>query len=499
MYWGQPGTSSPRLWRITDCNFDGCSRYSVGVEQGWEYGWINSNHMTNCDTEIAFIATADVNSNAIDIVGNVLLHTSVTVRHALRIEGAATAFITRLVCAQNVIVGGFATTQRVEWGVLNGNVQTSGDFASTDAAWRIFGAVTQCVFTDNLIERTSGASVGPCLTMEKSTDSPTQVRIGDNFFLNDVVGAGFIKVVDCIRYSIGDNLCRSADADVSTMYGIDIQAVTVALTDCLVGPGNQLTAAANSMAAAIHVLANGANVTDISIVGNQGDNCDYGLAREIGGGGGTSSSGQLLWGNNNFDDSAVGDVHSIGLSTAYRVGFNASTFGANLFTGSGSPEGVVTARAPSLYLNAAGGQGTTFYYKESGTGNTGWIGVGGDPIVFGTGDTTVAATAVYFAPGWQATATATELQITMTRPGTIRNLRVFGITAGVTGETNTYTVRKNGVDTTVTTTLLNTATGAASDTTHSFTVVAGDLISISCTKTGVVVGGGALTAVIELA
>lgn len=42
------------------------------------------------------------------------------------------------------------------------------------------------------------------------------------------------------------------------------------------------------------------------------------------------------------------------------------------YRGAGSPEGVVTAPPGSIYQNTNGGQGTTVYYKASGTGNTGW-------------------------------------------------------------------------------------------------------------------------------
>jgi hypothetical protein len=44
------------------------------------------------------------------------------------------------------------------------------------------------------------------------------------------------------------------------------------------------------------------------------------------------------------------------------------------FVGSGSPEGVLTASPGSTYRNSSGGAGTSFYVKESGTGNTGWVG-----------------------------------------------------------------------------------------------------------------------------
>lgn len=42
-------------------------------------------------------------------------------------------------------------------------------------------------------------------------------------------------------------------------------------------------------------------------------------------------------------------------------------------TGTGSPEGVVTASVGSMYTDVAGGAGTTLYVKESGSGNTGWV------------------------------------------------------------------------------------------------------------------------------
>lgn len=42
-------------------------------------------------------------------------------------------------------------------------------------------------------------------------------------------------------------------------------------------------------------------------------------------------------------------------------------------SGTGTPEGVVTANVGSIYLRTDGGTSTTLYVKESGTGNTGWV------------------------------------------------------------------------------------------------------------------------------
>jgi hypothetical protein len=44
-------------------------------------------------------------------------------------------------------------------------------------------------------------------------------------------------------------------------------------------------------------------------------------------------------------------------------------------SGTGSPEGVVTASVGRLFLRTDGAAGTTLYTKESGAGNTGWVAV----------------------------------------------------------------------------------------------------------------------------
>lgn len=59
-------------------------------------------------------------------------------------------------------------------------------------------------------------------------------------------------------------------------------------------------------------------------------------------------------------------------SATYSVKFMfTATVGA--FYGSGSPEGVLTAGIGSTYQRTDGGANTSFYVKESGTGNTGWV------------------------------------------------------------------------------------------------------------------------------
>lgn len=50
------------------------------------------------------------------------------------------------------------------------------------------------------------------------------------------------------------------------------------------------------------------------------------------------------------------------------------SIGPTIWAGSGSPESVVTAGVGSLFLRLDGGAGTSLYVKQSGSGNTGWVG-----------------------------------------------------------------------------------------------------------------------------
>ena len=59
------------------------------------------------------------------------------------------------------------------------------------------------------------------------------------------------------------------------------------------------------------------------------------------------------------------------VSTKYTLG----STGVTTTTGTGSPEGVVTAPIGSTYINTTGTAGTIKYGKKSGTGNTGWVAI----------------------------------------------------------------------------------------------------------------------------
>ena len=93
------------------------------------------------------------------------------------------------------------------------------------------------------------------------------------------------------------------------------------------------------------------------------------LPNTIRAGGFQQGQGKILLGRNDGD--------SNDLTIAYDALSNWSITNNNnvkWLVGGGSPEGVVTAAVGSLYTNILGGAGTVLYVKESGAGNTGWVG-----------------------------------------------------------------------------------------------------------------------------
>jgi hypothetical protein len=63
----------------------------------------------------------------------------------------------------------------------------------------------------------------------------------------------------------------------------------------------------------------------------------------------------------------------VGSSSSTGLRLRASG-GSAIFSGTGTPEAAVTAPVGSLFLRTDGGAGTSLYVKESGAGNTGWVG-----------------------------------------------------------------------------------------------------------------------------
>jgi pectate lyase-like protein len=152
-------------------------------------------------------------------------------------------------------------------------------------------------------------------------------------------------------------------------------------------------------------------------------------------------------------------------------------------TPAAGPNGETPGAVGALFLSPSGAADAVVWNKQSGgTGRTGWASIGGYTLQWGCQSTDATTTAARFmAPSADlATAGTAEIQVVMSRPCTIRNLRIQ-CTAGTGGGTVTYTVRKNAANTTLAATINNTAS-TGSQTANPQTFAQGDRLSISITK-----------------
>ena len=69
---------------------------------------------------------------------------------------------------------------------------------------------------------------------------------------------------------------------------------------------------------------------------------------------------------------AVQGGASVKVSLNQIAGVRSDASGVIWTSGSGSPEGVLSAPIGSIYTRTDGSTGTTLYVKESGAGSTGW-------------------------------------------------------------------------------------------------------------------------------
>jgi len=75
-----------------------------------------------------------------------------------------------------------------------------------------------------------------------------------------------------------------------------------------------------------------------------------------------------------YDIDGIGNYSRFNGSISVIGDIQLTPGGPRWITGSGTPEGAVSAPVGSLFSRTDGGAGTSLYVKESGSGNTGWIG-----------------------------------------------------------------------------------------------------------------------------
>lgn len=212
----------------------------------------------------------------------------------------------------------------------------------------------------------------------------------DNCHFGISVADGVSKGIKLSNYTVsrclrGVNLSNSDDVDDSSgliLYPTDIgmylqgdrtrsSNLRVFLDSTLVGAnkaGIYVTTGDNQELVTPHIYGTAASAKSITIVAGAGTQL---VSPEIIGQAGTAALNISV----DATDVLVTNPAFVSNTTNYA---NASlTTIVRGMSAAGTPEGVIAAAVSSTYLRTNGGAGTTFYVKESGTGNTGWVGYNG--------------------------------------------------------------------------------------------------------------------------
>jgi len=196
--------------------------------------------------------------------------------------------------------------------------------------------------------------------------------------------------------------------------------------------------------------------------------CQPGQAQYMTAGAAGASGGACTTGYFGWPDSSGYPLQCVSSAWALAGDFSTTDYAGTSCAGSQyiqslSSAGVATCATPAAYTNYSGS-----------TANT----------------VTVASTTIYVAvhgamvPTGLTTDTAGATRTIVSRTGTVQTLYVYANVVNSSGKTNSYTIMKNGSAQTLTCSMVHA--NSCSDTTHTFSVSAGDQIGMkSVTDNGV--------------
>ena len=423
-------------------------------------------------------ATVENSPTGWSIVGNIL---DTVATEAITLSGWSPSHPSDTnICNYNITGGANIQGLELQNLELRGNIVTQNN-ANTESCVHFFSALERVLIIGNiLVSLTSAENRSAISLFGDAGGNPLDCSIIDNVCSSQVasvVNPGLF-LTTCNRSLTMGNLVYHNTTPAAN-FGILLRA-TLAV-------GNQWCVIGNLVICSGTVVTFGIDITtggnfDIRNVLVNHNYCK-GTANGIGW---DTSGGKVFldWrmcDNNSTPGATTSTVSppttNVGVSVDGTAGPGPQIAHLNVSTG---PETRVTARIGSVCMNVSGVAGAILNYKESGTGNTGWVGFGAAEMTMGTLAGSTATAARFLAPGSELTVEGTtEIKFAVSRPGTIRNLRLKCV-AGVGGGNNTYTLRKNATNTIAAITVANTAT--IGNSTSAFTVVAGDLISLQVTK-----------------
>jgi hypothetical protein len=236
---------------------------------------------------------------------------------------------------------------------------------------------TQIVNNDIWLRQTTFAigRVGISVTHQQGR-SPKSVTIAGNQIFAETRTIG-INVESPLNAIIKDNTIRlNTQGDTGTSGAISVRATISPIASITIS-GNHISAMPGSgvWKNGVAIDCNSQNIQSIAVGGGATNDCTNPFIFAEGPGV-FETPPVILPGTAEDGSTPIVPPASVRWMMLGGLGGHAgftSSFHPGIFWGTGSPEGVLTAGVGSLALRRDGGEHTTLYIKESGTGKTGWI------------------------------------------------------------------------------------------------------------------------------
>jgi hypothetical protein len=279
--------------------------------------------------------------------------------------------------ADNEVEGSINGIDTVQCAIANNRITTQYTGNTGIRAIELF----KSVFETSIVDNTIALTAAPATTLRwgiyvsnQAGRGPDSVLIARNTIHSDTRCTGIFFEGGRSCQILDNKLVLNTPGETNKSVGIYIRPVSgLNMTTALVS-GNDLRAAQGGWVNGVDFDANGATITSCSALNNVISNATTPI-RMVESNGGLFTNPPLVIGN------IVEDGTKLALPPASKPwlviggigGSGAVRYKPQMFWGEGSPEGVLAAGIGSLALRSDGGAGTSFYVKESGTGNTGWV------------------------------------------------------------------------------------------------------------------------------
>lgn len=360
---------------IDNCRFINCDRSGVSTQRGCRRVNIHKSFFSGTvDQDIDFEPTGTGLLGQYSIIGNTIIRAG-NGSGAVTLSGQGGADANeRSIFADNNVFGGRVSARKVKDLIVSGNQINTGATSNTEPALSFGSYGPGITIVDNIITRPSTSAAGVVLSLEYDSDRPSDIVIQGNQItqetqqhavkLDGIAGAIIDNNLVTCTYSASGFIPILIAGDGAIAYGFEND---VAITNNRVRCTN---AAADH---GIRVFGHSTAQATAIVTGNRVRNCTVGISAANRDGGATAAgfAVPILIAGNALRDCTT----KVSAGTYYAVGGNpGSVFDA---VGSVAPDGVVTADIGSTYRRTDTG---AKYTKTSGSGtSTGWALDAGSP------------------------------------------------------------------------------------------------------------------------